>query len=298
MLKTKRKDVMALVKTTFLHLRRTPYQSLAATLVMTLTFFVAAIFILINLGSGAILSYFEGRPQITAFFKEQIKEEKIKTIEKSLLETGKTSQVKYVSQEEALAIYREQNKEDPLLLELVTANILPASLEVSAREPKYLGELAEILRGEKEIEEVVFQKDVVEGLTRWTGGVRTFGLVLLGFLSLVSLLIILMVISMKIALRREEISIMKLVGASNWYIRFPFLLEGAIYGGLGAVLATVATFSLLLYASPFLRSFLEGIPFSPLSPDILFPLLGIQIVGGVVIGVLGSMLAIWRYLKE
>lgn len=289
---------MRLVKTTWQHIRRSPYQAGAAVGIMTLTLFVSCIFFLTAAASSAILSYFESKPQITAFFTDEKKEQEIKNLEEKLKATGQVAQIKYVSKEEALAIYREQNKGDPLLLEMVTATILPASLEVSAKDAKFLGDLAKILQAEPGTEEVVYQKDVVDALVSWTGAIRKIGIILIGFLAIVSLLIILTVIGMKIALRREEIEILKLVGASNWYIRVPFLLEGAFYGGVGAIISWIVSYLLLLYATPFLTSFLVGIPILPVSPIFILALLGGMILVGAGVGVGGSLLAVWRYLKS
>lgn len=288
---------MKLFKTTWRHIRRSPYQALAAVGIMTLTLFVSGIFFLTAAGSATILSYFESKPQITAFFTDEKKAEEITNLEEKLKSTGQVASTKYVSKEEALAIYQEQNKNDPLLLEMVTANILPASLEVSAKDAKYLGDLAKILQAESGVQEVIYQKDVVDALVSWTGAIRKIGIILVGSLTIVSLLIILTVIGMKIALRKEEIEILSLIGASSWYIRLPFLLEGAFYGIVGAISAWIVCLILLLYATPYLSSFLVGIPVLPISPVFMLALLGGLILSGAGVGVSGSLLAVWRYLK-
>ncbi len=288
---------MKMFKTTWKHIRRSPYQALAAVGIMTLTLFVSSIFFLTAVTSGTVLNYFESKPQITAFFTDEKQEQEIKNLEDKLKTTGQVAAVKYVSKEEALAIYREQNKDDPLLLEMVTANILPASLEVSAKDATYLGDLAKILQAEPGVQEVIYQKDVVDTLIAWTSAVRKIGIVLISFLTLVSLLIILTIIGMKIALRREEIEILRLVGASNWYIRFPFLAEGAFYGGLGGLISWLVSFILLLYVTPYLASFLAGIPIFLTSPLFLLALFGGLLMAGMGLGVIGSLLAVWHYLK-
>lgn len=294
----RKKVNMKLFKTTWQHIRRSPYQALAAVGIMTLTLFVSSIFFLTAAGSAAILSYFESKPQITAFFTDEKSKEEIANLEEKLKSTGQVLKIKYVSKEEALAIYREQNKNDPLLLEMVTANILPASLEVSAKDAKFLGDLAKILKAEGGIEEVVYQKDVVDALVAWTGAVRRIGIILVGFLTIVSLLIVLTVIAMKIALKKEEIGILRLVGASNWYIRMPFLLEGAFYGVVGGLVSWIICLILLFYATPYLSSFLAGIPILPISPIFMLALLAGLVLAGVGVGVGGSLLSIWRYLKS
>lgn len=289
---------MTLLKTAWQHLRRSPYQTLVAVMIMLLTMFATSVFLIAAYGSSVILHYFESKPQITVFFKDEIKEEEVDLLKSKLMETGKTSSLKYVSKEEALAIYKEQNKNDPLLLELVTANILPASLEVQAKDVKYLGVLNDIIKNEKiNIDEIVYQKDIIDSLISWTNAIRSVGIVLVGFLTATSLLIILMVIGLKIGQKKEEIEILRLVGASDWYIRKPFIFEGVIYGIVGGFLAWVISYGLILYATPYLSSFLSGIPLLPIQPSLMLKLLGIEIATGTGVGVFGSLLAVWRYLR-
>lgn len=286
-----------LFKTTWTHIRRTPYQSLAAVLIMVLTFFVITVFTLLAAGSQAILNYFETRPQVTAFFEDQVTPEQVDLLKAKLVETDKVKEMKYVSKEEALAIYREQNKEDPLLLEMVTANILPASLEVSTTSIAYLGEIAEILRQESGVEEVIFQQDVVEALHKWTTNIRLIGAGLAIAFGAAALLTILVIIGMKVALRKEEVEIMGLIGASRGFIRTPFLLEGIFYGVFGALIAWGVSYLFLLYATPFLVGFLAGIPILPVPLLFMLTLLAGEILLGVIIGILGSFIAVRRYLE-
>jgi len=284
-------------KTAWTHIRRSPYQALAAILIMVLTFFVATVFVLTAGGFQIVLRYFETRPQVTAFLKDETTLSQVDTIKARLAQTGKVKESKYISKEEALTIYREQNKNDPLLLEMVTANILPASLEVSATNISYLGEIAQILSNEPVVEEVIFQEDVVKALHNWTDTLRKVGVGLISTLGLVSLLIILIIIGMKITLRREEIEILQLIGASPWYIRAPFIFEGIFYGIVGAILAWGISYLMLLYSTPFLVEFLAGIPLLPVPIFFMLALLGAEILAGVLIGILGSLLAVKRYLK-
>jgi len=284
-------------RTSWTHMRRTPYQALAAILIMFLTFFITTVFILTAGGFQTILRYFETRPQVTAFLKDETTSAQIDTLKAKLAQTGKVRETKYISKEEALNIYREQNKNDPLLLEMVTANILPASLEVSTNDLSHLNEVAQILRAESTIEEVVFQEDVVNALQQWTLNIRRVGISLIGVFGLVSLLMILVIIGMKITLRKEEIDILQLLGASRWYIRAPFLLEGMFYGAVGAFMAWGITYLLLLYLTSYIIGFFQGIDLLPVSPFFMLTVLGIEISSGIVIGSLGSLLAVKRYLK-
>lgn len=282
--------------TTWKHIRRSPYQSLAAILVMILTLFIASIFSFTSLGMEKILKYVESKPQITAFFKDEVDEDKIKELKLELEKNEKVAEVKYISKEEALNIYKEQNKNDPVLLELVTANILPASLEISTKEAVYLKDIFESLKEKEGIEEVMFQSDVVENLVKWINFIRTAGIFFVAFLAFISISIIIMVIGIKISIRKEEIEILKLVGATNWYIRKPFILEGITYGITGAVFAWIFSYTLILYSTPVLTSLLSGLSLLPIPPVFMLFTLFIEIIFGIIIGFIGSYIAIRRYL--
>lgn len=285
------------LKATWLNIRRSPYQALAAILIMMLTFLVASFFTFLLFGSSKIISYFESKPTLTAFFRNDTKQEDIKSLEKNLKATGKVAAVKFVSKQEALAIYRQQNKNDPLLLDLVTEDILPASLEISTIKIEDLSSIHGILKGAPNVSEVIYQKEVVSTLTSWTNALRRIGIGLIIILGLVSVFIIVTIIGIKISQKREDIEIMRLIGASSWYIRWPFIIEGIFYGIVGTILGFGIAIGTIWYATPFLSSFLKGVPIFPISPIFLFALLGVELAIAIVLGAFSSFLAVLRYLK-
>lgn len=297
---------MRVLTTTWKHMRRSPYQTMAAILTMFLTLLLAGIFFITTVASATILQYFEGKPQITVFFSEKAGKAEADTLTQTLQGTGKVVSTKFVSKEEALAIYREQNKNDPLLLEMVTADILPASLEISATDPKYFAELEPIIKNAEGVEEVVYQKDVVDTLLIWTNAIRIIGGGLVILFVFAAIFTIITVTSMKIALKKEEIEILRLVGASPWYIRFPFIIEGGFYGALGALIAWAIITGIVLWIRPFLLAFLGTIPTiqvviaDPLSSLFLLVsfgfLFGLSTVG-FFLGSFGSLIATNRYLR-
>lgn len=288
---------MKTFKTTWRNIRRSPYQAFAAVLVMTLTFLFLSFFTFLLFGSAKAISYFESRPQVTAFFKNEVKQADIDNLKNELISTNKVTSAKFVSKQDALKIYREQNKNDPLLLELVTADILPASLEISTVKIENLSEINKQLLDSPLVSEVVFQKDVVSVLTSWTNAIRTIGLGLIIVLSLVSVFIMVIIIGVKISQKKEDIGIMKLIGAENWYIRTPFIFEGISYGVIGAILGWLISAGALWYATPFLSSFLKGMPIFPIPLVFFFGLLGAEILVAIVLGTISSFLAVLRYLK-
>lgn len=289
------------------HIRRSPYQALAAVITMFLTFLVVGVFFLATLTSLAIISYFESKPQLTVFFVQNAGEKEATQLKETLEKTGKVSSTTFISKEDALATYKEQNKNDPLLLEMVTADILPASLEVSAKDPTFLADLDKVIEGSEGVDEVIYQRDVVDSLLSWTNAIRLIGSLLGGLLIFDSLLIIGTVISMKIALKKEEIEILTLVGASPWTIRAPFIVEGGVYGMTGAGIASLSIAILILWQRSNIVMFLGSIPSIQFvlgsATGVMFiafcaSFILANMIVGFVIGSFGSIIALGRYLRD
>ena len=279
------------------NIRRTPFQALAASMIMFLTFFALLTFLILAIGSQSALRYFESKPQVIAFFKEGTTAQDVSAIQNALKAESRVMNTKYVSKEDALQIYRDKNKSDPALLELVTANILPASLEISTQSPQDLSPIADILKKEPVVSEVIVPLDVVQTLTSLTRVIRVVGGTTVGFLMVFATLVIVMIIGFKIRLKRSEIEIMRLLGASPSFIRTPFILEGMFYGIAGATLSWVISYALLWYFTPFLQGYLGEIKLLPVNPFLMLTLLGASLSLALVVGGLGSMAAVKRYLK-
>jgi len=279
------------------NIRRTPYQAIAASMVMFMTFFALLTFSILALGFQSALQFFESKPQVIAFFKEGTTQRDVSALENALKQEPTVSNVKYVSKEDALAIYHEKNKDDPALLELVTPDILPSSLEISAKNPEDLSSLAQILKKEPAIDDVIVPEDVVQTLASVTRVIRVVGISTVGFLLIFAALVILMVTGFKIRLKRNEIEIMRLIGASPSFIRTPFILEGVFYGVTGALVAWVFSYTLIWYFTPFMQGFIKEIGFLPIDPILMLILLGISLIISIFVGMLGSYGAVRRYLK-
>lgn len=279
------------------NIRRTPFQALAASMVMFLTFLALQTFIILGAGSQATLRYFESKPQAIAFFKEGTTEQDISAIENALLQETRVTKTKFISKEDALNIYQERNKNDPALLELVTASILPSSLEISARNPEDLQPLAEILKREPVVSEVIIPEDVVATLTSATKIIRIVGGSTVAFLLIFATLVIVMITGFKIRLKRTEIEIMRLLGASPAFIRNPFILEGLFYGVTGALMAWALSYALIWYLTPFLLGYLGEVNLLPVNPLFMLALLSGSLSLALLVGGIGSFAAVRRYLK-
>lgn len=279
------------------NIRRTPFQAIAAFMVMFLTFLALQTFVILATGSQASLRYFESKPQVIAFFKEGTTDADISAIENALSQEEKVTKTKFVSKNDALSIYRERNKKDPALLELVTADILPSSLEISTKTPQDLEGIAEILKREPVVSEVIVPQDVVQTLTSVTKVIRIIGGATVGFLMVFATLVVVLIIGFKIRLKRTEIEIMRLLGASSSFIRNPFIFEGIFYGLSGAVFAWIFSYATLWYFTPFLQGYLGEAKLLPVNPLFMLTLLGGSITLAFAIGGLGSIGAVRRYLK-
>ncbi len=277
------------------HIRRSPYQSISAIFMTVTTFLIVSIFSLVVLGAGRMLSYFESRPQVTAFFKDDTTSMQVDSLKSVISASTPVESMRYLSKEDALAIYREQNTDNPLLLEMVTADILPASLEVSAKNVTDLEAIAGVMQANLSVEEVVFQKDVIDTLKKWVSGIRLTGIVLSSLLIFASLTTIIVILGLKFTARKTEINTLSLLGATSWYIRGPFVSEGIIYGVLGSFLGWGLAYLALLYLTPNLVEFLQGIPLLPVPLWIMFALLGAELLLGLMIGGLASLIATRRY---
>jgi len=279
------------------YIRRHKWLTVTSLLVMTLTFFLTSVFVIAAVGSDKILRQLERRPQITAYFKDDASEQEILAVKSDLEATGLTSSVEYVSKEEALEIFMGLSKEDPALLEGISSNVLPASLEVKAVNLADLPKLAEVLEQEPLLEDLQFYKDVVDKFRRLTEAARLLGFGLVGTLLLISLLIVLVTIGMAITTRGEEIETMRLVGASDWQIRGPFLLQGALLGVVSALIAVGLASLLLPLVGPFISEALTNIPLPTASPAFLAGLLLGEAAFGALIGSFGSWIAVRKYLR-
>ncbi|HEX2186778.1 MAG TPA: permease-like cell division protein FtsX, partial [Chloroflexota bacterium] len=204
-------------------------------------------------------------------------------------------EVSYFTKDEAMARLKTQLADRAELLDMVQDNPLPASVEVRVRDPGSIAALAERLRQNPLVEEIPLQQDVVDNLVRITRFARFAGTAMVAGMVGVTLFVIMNTIRLAVYARRQEIEIMKLVGATDWFIRWPFLLEGVLYGLIGAaitILVVVATYR------PLEGQFLSMVQFLPVNLDPTFPLKlsGLTVLVGVGVGAAGSYLSVRRFL--
>jgi cell division transport system permease protein len=279
-------------------IRRSPYQSTLALSVITVTFFVGYVFSLFVLGTDTILKFFETRPQVIAFFEIETPTAEVEKAAQTMKDKSYVTEVNIVSKEQALEFYKQDHKDNPLLLELVTADILPASIEVSGKDVSSLAIIQEDLADIKGVDDVVYQEDIVNNIQQWTTAIRVGGLIITSILALVSFLVITTLMSMKISAKRQAIAVMKVIGATNWYISGPFVVEGMLYGLIGSLLGWGIMYGLLLYATPWLQNFLGVIVAFPLPVSFFAYQLGGGTLVAMLLGTGASLMAARRMMKR
>ena len=214
----------------------------------------------------------------------------------SLSQNADVAAVRYVSKDEALTRMRQTLGEKAQLLSQVQGNPLPASLEIQLKFASSAPSLAQELQRQAPIEDVDYKRDVVDRLLAITSFMRLTGSVIVLGLGCIALFIIVNTTRIAMYARRQEIEIMKLVGATDWFVRWPFIFEGVFLGLLGGVV-TVALIG--LGYQPMLQRVSAVLTFLPLAfdPQFLPRLLLMLLAAGAVIGGLGSYLSVRRFLE-
>src|SRR3989339_2205555 len=246
-------------KTAIEAIKRSPFQAVSAIFVLALTFFVATTVAILVYASNKSLSYFETRPQIIAFLKDDAKADGISALQNKLAIDIRIKDVKFVPKEEALAIYKKATEDNPQLAELVSPSIFPASLEFSVTDLKLAEKIIEEVRSEAIVDQVGFTAnlggekslgDVVTRLKTISYYLRLGGIVFVGVLAATSFLVLLVIISMRMTSRKGEIEILSLIGATPKFVSSPIVLEGIIYAILGVAIGWTTSFIMWLYVSP------------------------------------------------
>ena len=285
-------------KTAWHHIRRSPFQSLAALIVVSFSCLLFSLFYLVSQGMHQTLIYFETKPEITIFLKDGLSIDIVQSVQNDLASYQDIREIRFISKEKALEIYQEQNKDSPLLLEMVTSDILPASFEISANSPQVLDKINQDFSNRTDIvDELVYQKDIISTLLNWTAKIRTTGLVFIVIFSLVSFSVIFTIIGMKITNRKDEIHTSRLLGAGKSYITKPFLLEGFFYGFIGGIVGNLIVFVSTYFLKDQINNFFSPIDFVDFSPLNIIKIISISIASSSVLTLFASLNSVKRYFK-
>ena len=297
-------------KTSFDSIRRTPFQALAAILVLALTFFVSTMLAVTIYSSNQVLQYFETRPQVIAFLKEEASQEEIDSLYEVLKNDNRIKSVRFVSKEEAADIYKNATSDNPLLGELVSPSIFPASIEFSVTDLDLVEEMITKVEEQEIVDEVGFTASldsteslgtVLQRLRNVVEYVRVGGVSAVAILSVTSFLVLMVIVGMRISGKKKEIESLNLIGATPWFIRAPIVLEAITYSFVGVFMGWLGAVVLLLYGTPSVISYFGPIDVIPKEISQFFMLLGsilaVEIFIGFFIALLGSSIALSRSLR-
>jgi cell division transport system permease protein len=275
---------------------RNAAMSLAATATMTLMLLLLAGFWIIQAGFLASISYVEDKVGVVADLEDTARSSDVSTLQARLAEMPEVRGVEFISKEEALRRYREQREaqgqED--LVGYVGVNPLPASLEVNLRRPEDYRAVADFLTTAPIVDKVQNIQDTADRLIQLSNFLRTFGVILLAVIGAIVLFIIINTIRLAVLGRAEEIEVMRLVGASDAFIRWPFVFEGAFVGLLGAAVTMGVLVGAAEPLSRFMVGFFQILPINvgSISRDVTLLIVG----AGTVLGVLGAWVSVRTYL--
>lgn len=288
-----------------INFRRNGWLSFATITILSLSLFIISFAGLITLGTRLIVSNLEDRISVTISFNPDVREERILVMKEDLKRFREIESVEYVSREKALDDFLKSNVNDPLIrqaIDEIGENPLLASLVVRAKKQSDYEKIATVLKSSEyqtDISRINFEKNrkIFERLNAISEAARKFGLFLGAAFGLIAILITFNTIRITIYSHRQEFEIMRLVGASNLYVRMPYIFEGVLYGLFAGITAIV----LVALGSYGLSGFTDGaFPQGNLFQVFVayLPMLSVvTILLGVFLGVISSFIAIHRYLK-
>lgn len=288
---------------------RNAFVSLAAIFVMTVALFVIGATLMLDQLLGASLANIQDKVDINVYFVTSAEQQDIDTLQISLESLPEVTEVTFTSREEALAQFRERHRNDELTiqaLEELGDNPLGASLAVRAGETSQYEGIAQFLEEQQAIENpqaplidrvnFVKNKNAIDKLTGIIEAVEQSSLVTMLVLVVAAVLITFNTVRLAIYTTREEIAVQRLVGASNMFIRGPFMLQGIMYGMMAGVMALLLLYPILLWIGPETESFFQFNLFTYFVQNFAY-LFGVIVGTGVVLGLISSILAVSRYLR-
>ncbi|MDD3480829.1 MAG: permease-like cell division protein FtsX [Patescibacteria group bacterium] len=305
---------LRILKNGFVNFIRNGVLSFASTTIMVLTLLSLSVFYITSMTVNLGIDYIQEKIDISAFFDYEADEALVLELQSELANLPEVSSVKYVSQDEALERFKEQKKDQKELIESIESleeNPLQASIEVKMDDPDQIENVSNTLEKE-EYDTIIAKKEngdkkisykenkaVVDKLLHYTRIIRNIGIVAITAFGVISFIIIYNTVRIAIFSQKNDIEIMKLVGATNWYIRGPFIFEGMLYGIIATAITMIGLAAMLYYSAPSLNSAFSdiGVNVTSLLYENAWLFFGAQLLLGISIGVFSSWLALRKYLK-
>jgi len=285
---------------------RNRWLSLASTLIMTLTLLIITLFVVMTIVIGKTTDRIRSKIDVSVYFKDSATTQEISNLQQELASRSDVKEVRYISKEEALDIWDQQQK-NQRIKELVTAeeNPLPRSLTIKTLDPANLQKIVDYVSGPQFasiIHKVSYEdnKQIIDKLLAITSFIKKIGLIFSIVFIIISILVILNTIRLTIFTRKDEIEIMRLVGASDRFIKGPFIIEGMLYGILACILAMGILWLAIGFVSPLINQYLG----TAVTENMINFFLGhfiliffLQLLVGILVGIGCSLFSIRKYLK-
>ncbi len=279
--------------------------SATTTVIMILAVFVLNGLVIFGVISNAAVTSLQDKIDISVYFKSAAPEDNILQLERALEQLTEVRAVEYVSQEKALEIFKSKHGEDETISQALAelqVNPLLASLNIKAKDPSQYSTIAGYLESEElkdVIEKVTFGQNrlAIERLARIVDTVKGAGLAMTIFLAIVAVLVTFNTIRLAIYSNREELGIMRLVGAANKFINGPYIVTGIIYGTLAAIVGSAVSAPLIIIASPYVASFIPDLSLAAYLGAHVPQFLLYQFIFGIGLGAISAAIAVRRYLK-
>lgn len=277
--------------------RRNGLMSLASLMTVALSLLILGVFIVVVMNLNHMASALESQVQVSVYLQDTMKELEIREVGTRITKLPGVTRVTFVGKDEAMQRFKQRlGEQQGLLAELGETNPLPNAFEVKVDKPERVKPVAMAISQLKGVEAARYGQEIVEQLFGLTRMVRIFGMILIVFLALAALFIIVNTIRLTVFARRREIGIMKYVGATDWFIRWPFIIEGVMLGAFGAGISVLL---LTQFYSMVTGQVYESLAFLPLLPK--YPFLHwinlFLMLAGIGIGALGSLISVKKFLK-
>lgn len=298
-------SLQRVIKSGIIHFWRNSWLSAATVLIMILMLFVIEGLLFSSLLAKTVLDNIQNKIDISVYLKTTAEESNITALEEEIEKMDEVKSVELLSAEEVLRRFKETEKNKPKNLEALDElgeNPFGPTLNIKAKNPAQYFAVSAFLEQEKfkeTIDSINYKQNetIISRLQNLINFVNKSGLILSFILAGIAILVAFNTIRLAIFTAKEEISVMRLVGASSWFIRGPFLVEGALHGILAATLTLVFSYALLFYSSPHILKVLPGINLLNYFQTNFFALFGLLITIGALLGVISSFIAVHRYLK-
>ena len=285
------------IKETYKSIRRNGFMSFASISSVAVSLLVLGMFLMIFLNTNNLAQYLESQVQVSVYMQDSATDKELAAVKEKLTKMPGVVKVTQVSKQQALERFKKRlGDQEQLLNSLGKDNPFPNSFEVQVDSPERIKVLTPQLGQLPKVETAKFGQEVVEHLFQLTKILRFGGILLVVFLAMATLFIISNTIRLTVFARRKEVIIMKYVGATDWFIRWPFLLEGMTLGFFGAVVAFILINSIYSGLLERIHATLAFLPLLPTSPLLLYVDLFL-LVAGTGIGALGSYISLRKFLR-